>query len=245
LDLKVQNARWDRWSTCSLCEQDYHGVVACALGWACWKTYLGRPETHQVRGMAMNMLGRGLDDGKHSEDALSVQEAELAMERRLGASEESILFAQSNLAVTYRRVGRLEEALSMRQEVYSGRLRLNGEEHQSTLIAANNYAHSLASLQRFEEAKGLLLKLMPVARRVFGESNDLTLKLRTIYATALYYNNGATLDELREAVTMFEDIERIARRVLGGAHPVTANIEISLRDARAVLRAREAPPGSA
>ena len=28
-----------RWASCSLCEQRYHGVVACALGWACWKTY--------------------------------------------------------------------------------------------------------------------------------------------------------------------------------------------------------------
>ena len=37
--------RWHRWHTCSLCEQDYHGVVACALGWACWKTYVSRPET--------------------------------------------------------------------------------------------------------------------------------------------------------------------------------------------------------
>ena len=33
-----------RWHTCGLCEQKYHGLVACALGWACWKTYVGRPE---------------------------------------------------------------------------------------------------------------------------------------------------------------------------------------------------------
>ena len=32
LDLKVKRARWARWSTCSLCEQRYHGAVACALG---------------------------------------------------------------------------------------------------------------------------------------------------------------------------------------------------------------------
>jgi hypothetical protein len=32
--------QWWRWHTCSLCEQQYHGVVSCALGWACWKTYL-------------------------------------------------------------------------------------------------------------------------------------------------------------------------------------------------------------
>ena len=38
------DSQWHRWSTCSLCEQRYHGVVCCALGWACWKTYVGRPE---------------------------------------------------------------------------------------------------------------------------------------------------------------------------------------------------------
>ena len=50
LDDKVLNERWVRWYTCSLCEQKYHGVVACALGWACWKTYVGRPEDGQLRG---------------------------------------------------------------------------------------------------------------------------------------------------------------------------------------------------
>ena len=31
---------------------------------------------------------------------------------------------------------------------------------------------------------------------------------------------GATLDDLHEAATTYEDTERIARRVLGGAHSV-------------------------
>ena len=57
-------------------------------------------------------------------------------------------------------------------------------------------------------------------------------------------NPGATLDDLREAVTTLEDAKPIARRVLGGAHPTTKNIEEGLRIARAALRARETP-GSA
>ena len=56
---------------------------------------------------------------------------------------------------------------------------------------------------------------------------------------ALACDDAATLDDLREAVTMFEDTERIARRVLGGAHPTTVEIEDSLKNSRAVLRARE------
>ena len=95
-----------RLSTCSLCEQDYHGVVACALGWASWKTYVGRPETDAIRCMAMNQLGNGLYATGHYEDALSVREAELSMVRRLGAPEKTILAAQGNLASTYM-LGRL------------------------------------------------------------------------------------------------------------------------------------------
>ena len=56
---------------------------------------------------------------------------------------------------------------------------------------------------------------------------------------ALYRAAGATLDELHEAVTSLEDAGRIARRVLGGAHPDVARIEGALREARAALRARE------
>ncbi len=64
--------------------------------------------------------------------------------------------------------------------------------------------------------------------------------MRKTYAVALI-NAGATLDDIREAITTLEDIERTARRVLGGANPITTRIVASLRDARAALRAREAP----
>ena len=50
-----------------------------------------------------------------------------------------------------------------------------------------------------------------------------------------------TLDDLREAVTTLEETERTARRVFGGAHPLTQEIEHHLRDARAALCARETP----
>ena len=81
-----------------------------------------------------------------------------------------------------------------------------------------------------------------MARRVLGEGHRLALKIKWIYAEALYSDDGATLDDLREAVATLEDAEPIARRVLGGAHPITTGIEVSLRYARAALRARETPP---
>ena len=116
---------------------------------------------------------------------------------------------------------------------------LNGEEHQETIRSAVNYGSALLSPGRFEETKSSSKKILPVARRVLGENHQLTLTIRFAYGVALYQDDGATLDDVREAVTTLEETERTARRVLGGAHPVTTWIESSLRDARAALAARE------
>ena len=64
-----------------------------------------------------------------------------------------------------------------------------------------------------------------------------TVGMRVNYARALYLDDDATLKDLREAATTLEELERTARRVLGGAHPTTGGIEAGLRDARAALRA--------
>ena len=241
---KAMEARWRRWETCSLCEQQYHGFVKCALGWACWKTYVGRPETDKLRMNAMSPLSSGLFSTDRIEDALRVDEANLSMLRRLGAYGPIILIVQSALAVTYSALGRTEQALSMERDVYYGRLKLNDDEHEETLRAANNYANSLVKLEHFKEAKSLLRKSIPVARRILGDSNVITIKMRVNFASALYEDASATLDDLRESVTTFEEIERIARRVMGGAHPLTEGIENDLRNARAALRARETLPSS-
>ena len=121
-------------------------------------------------------------------------------------------------------------------------MRLYGEEHENTLVDANNYAVSLLKVKRFKEARSLFRKSIPVARRVLGESQELTLRMRSIYALVLYLNPGATLDHLREAVTTLEEIGPTARRVLGGAHPLTSSMETELRKAQAALRARETTP---
>jgi len=187
----------------------------------------------------MTELGTGLTAANHYEDALSVQEAELSIQRRVGAHEHNILVTQNSLTITYDRLGRRESVLRMRRDVYSGFLKLYGKEHGETIRSAFNYADSLRQLKRFEEAKTLMRKMIPVARRVLGEEHSVTLTMKAIYADALYMDPGATLDDLREAVTTGENTERIARRVMGGAHPNVGSMEESLQQARATLRRRE------
>ena len=207
--------------------------------------------------MAINQLGNGLSEVEHHEDALIVGEAELAMERRRGAPKSTLLTVQSNIASTYQMLGRPEEALKLKQSVYSRFRMLHGDEHEDTLKAASNCASTLVDLQRFEEARELLhtTTLRPsllsdtsvsflchrnlwVASRILGEEHRLTLKMRWIYAEARYKDVGSTLGDLREAVSTLEDTDQIAPRVFGSSHPIVVNIEQSLRKSRAILSTR-------
>ena len=72
----------------------------------------------------------------------------------------------------------------MQRDIYSGCVRLDGEEDPATLVEASNYANGLVDLRRFEEAKSLLRKTIPIARRVLGDGHDLTLRMRSLYSDA-------------------------------------------------------------
>ena len=61
-----------------------------------------------------------------------------------------------------------------------------------------------------------------------------------MYAGALIKASDATLDDVREAVTTFEETARMSRRVLGSAHPVAVDYEEKYRKSRELLRACEA-----
>ena len=63
--------------------------------------------------------------------------------------------------------------------------------------------------------------------------------MRGNYVRMLHSDPGSTVNDLLEAVETGEETVRIARRVLGGAHPITTGTEGELRRARAALRARE------
>jgi tetratricopeptide (TPR) repeat protein len=188
----------------------------------------------------MTQLGHGLFNVGHHEEAVSVREAELSMEQRLGGSEDNILSVQGNLAGAYYTVGRFEEALSLRRDVYAGTLKLYGQESFEILREANNYAVLLKELKHFTLATSVLRKSIRVARRVLGENHTLTLTSRSLYAQTILHNPSSTLDEIREAINTLEEMEPIARRTLGIAHPIAVNIQSELQKARALLRAREA-----
>ena len=73
-DVGIQ-ANWPRWYTCGLCHNEIVGNVRWALGWACWKTYVGRLENHTSEVKVMNILAGGLFEGNRRAEAVAVLEA--------------------------------------------------------------------------------------------------------------------------------------------------------------------------
>ena len=134
LDDKAKDERWDRWDTCSLCEQSYHGVVACALGWACWKTtWVGRRSTG-LRRNAMMAAREWFIRWNDHEAALSVKEAELAMKRRLGLFRRGArMRAGQSCDHVCDSLDGSKRLYACERDVYSGRLKLNGGEHETIL----------------------------------------------------------------------------------------------------------------
>ena len=117
--------------------------------------------------------------------------------------------------------------------------RLIGRLRRGRCRRHHHYAASLLDLKRFEEAQSLMRKTIAVARRVLGGNHEFALKLKWCYAQSLYKDDGASLDDLCEAVATLEDVERTARRVFGGSHPLVLEIEPDLQIARAALHARD------
>ena len=80
---------------------------------------------------------------------------------------------------------------------------------------------------RAAEAKPFLRKNISRARRSLGDDHDTTLELRDQYVKALInpllddITAASAAGDLREGVTILEDIERRSRRVFGADHPQT------------------------
>ena len=113
-------------------------------------------------------------------------------------------------------VGRLDEALCLRQDVYSERLKVTAKNMKRNLLAANNYADIPCQTKALEEAGTVAQKDVRRATRSrkFGRGHvPYEDKLR----------EGALPRPRRHAdsrgrPTTLEETERTARRVLGGAH---------------------------
>jgi len=188
-----------KWQRCFDCGEMFHGVVALTLGWACWKTYLGRPEWDGYSCYAMQILANALRTVRRPEEALPVIEASLAVLRRFSPPDlEAILTTRINLSGCLLEIGRQDEALALSRDVYAEWVALKGVSHQVTITCGISLANSLFMTKRWDEARTLVRdQLLPVARQSLGADHHETLKLNQVLAEAVHYDPTATRDDLR------------------------------------------------
>ena len=220
---KAKHASFHRWDTCSLCEQNYHGVVACALGWACWKTYLERPELDWRRVFAMNLLENGLGEGGRHAERLVILEASWATEKRRGTASkpEELFTIQGNIANCYVALGRKSDALRVRREIMATRHQINSPKNPMFIRDVENLAISLGTSQLYAEARSLLREYLPMAVRVLGRDHELTFGMTETLANAISENGAAPREGLLESMNMLTENSQRLRRVLGASHPAT------------------------
>jgi len=203
---------FDKWAGCYDCGQRFHGAVQLALARAAWKTYVGRPESDNIRCFALELLGcsirqsgqvLGTAEALHLEkgtEALPVLEAALALRRRYYChAEDCILGAQNGLANCFDCLERHDEALVLRREIYTRRVATLGVSHYDydTITSGRNLSLSLVKLKRWDEAKSFARKLLPVAQQSLGADDDASLALNMLLAGALWGNPECTRGDLR------------------------------------------------
>ena len=230
LDNEAHIARWRRWHTCSLCEQEYHGVVACALGWACWKTYVGRPEGDVARRSALTRLGLGLSRTDQYDAALTVFQAEAdALKRFPPAEEITVDDNASNIALCCGELGLYEEALEIERRIYDRDVTSGTADTEDSFITAKQLASTLTKLGREAEAKSFLSKRVVEAERALGPDNETVLWLRRDYAVALSDAPGhLPLSDIIKARAILEDVLSRRRRIWGAKDEVVEQDRILL-----------------
>jgi len=234
-----------KWQKCFDCGQGFHGAVCLALGWGAWKTYLGRKDTDGYRCISMALLGGALRMSSRLEEALPVLEAHSVLVRRYWShDEENILCSQGSIASCLANLGRHDESLVLKREVFAKFVALLGATHERTILTGANLTVSLNQRKLFGETKTLVRdKLLPAARRSLGADHDLTLKLNQNLSAALQLSPEHTRDDLLEAQTIMQDVIQRRRRVFGPAHPNTLRAEAAeatLSRMRQVQRRRPA-----
>ena len=148
-----------------------------------------------------------------------------------------ILNVNDNIACCYGELGREEDALELRRQIYARSVVLSSVIPVHVMfIRVLNLSVSLRFAGRFTEAKSLLREQIPEARRALNANHESVTRLRWNYATCLC-DDAASRDDLVEAVTLLEELSRTTQRIYGTSHPLATDIRTTLGGAREMLAA--------
>ena len=146
--------------------------------------------------------------------------------RIIGEDHLSRLAERSSLADTYVQTGRLDEAITLYEQVLEDYARVLGENHPQTLSACNDLASCYQEAGRLDEAITLFERLITDSTRICGDDHPNTLTLHNNLA-----NCHLQAGRFVEAIQLYEQAATGRARVLGDNHPLTLSTRNSLADA--------------
>ena len=149
-------------------------------------------------------------------EALTLDVAVDALAGLLGPDHPATLASRNDLAGAYESAGRLDEAITLYENLLPNHIRVLGADHPDTLTSRCNLAGAYESAGRLTEAITLYENLLPNYIRVLGADHPDTLTSRCNLAYA-YESAG----RLTEAITLYEQVLPDSIRVLGEDHPNT------------------------
>ncbi|KAG8819827.1 hypothetical protein FRC19_009499, partial [Serendipita sp. 401] len=156
----------------------------------------------------------------------------------LGDNVQTTLEAMVWLSNSYESLGRAQDALPLRKEVFQKRTQLLGPGHLDTLMAMNNLANSYFSLGRAQEALPLQEEALEKWRRLLGPDH-----FNTLMAMMNLANSYRSLGRGQDALPLQEEVLRKLRQFLGPDHINTLMAMNNLaNNYRSLGRGQEALP---
>ncbi|MCP3879631.1 MAG: ATP-binding protein, partial [Sulfitobacter sp.] len=100
------------------------------------------------------------------------------LERRLGSDHPNTLTSRNNLAYAYESAGRVNDAITLHEQVLADRERILGSDHPDTLSSRNNLANAYESAGRVNDAITLHEQVLADRERILGSDHPNTLASR-------------------------------------------------------------------
>ena len=187
----------------------------------------GRATSARLAGLTWRAAGLALGLGATDLDTRARAAVVAALERFLPASHRDLIGARGNLAVALKRVGDLEGALQLEQEVYDQWIRLLEPDHPSLQDARNNLATTRLRLGDLAGARELQERVVAGLERQLEPDDPALLAARVSLAATWY-----ALGELEAARELLERVHARWVRELAEDDGRLIGLKVNLSNAR-------------
>ncbi|MGH1364431.1 MAG: tetratricopeptide repeat protein [Calditrichia bacterium] len=161
----------------------------------------------------LNLLGKIQRRLRKDEEAMLLYEKALQLAEAVDDMDQR-LTSMNNLATSYSRSGRLEEAEQMYNELMPLAKEYHGEYHPQIAIVANNLGALYRRTGRLDEAKKLYEESLWRRERIYGDNHPgLCLALSNL--AGLHMTNG----DLETSIKLLRRSVKISKDSHGPAHP--------------------------